>query len=192
METSRRSIILVNVGCLTLILALAIGGWLIWNPQLFYSPVTLQGIIVERDSGKAVKDAEMRFRIYGRRGPRIPFAAGPMSEGHEKIIRVDKAGRFSISFKDDFIELIEITTTGDPVPDFTAIFQRFDGVEYVTEGYLHDRGNSLYPKAPEPYARDYVIRIDQAKRSDRPERKSYFRNHRREAEETDEHSARTP
>ena len=192
METRRRSILLVNVGCLTLILALAIGGWLIWNPQLFYSPVTLQGVIVERDSGKSVKDAEMLFRIYGRRGPRIPFAAGPLSEGHEKIIRADEAGRFSISFKDDFIELVEITAAGKLVPDFTAIFQRFDGVEYVTEGYLDDRGNCLYPKAPEPSARDYVIKIDKTERAERPERKSYFRNHRKGAEETDEHSARTP
>ncbi|MDF1756286.1 MAG: hypothetical protein P1U89_26090 [Verrucomicrobiales bacterium] len=102
-----------------------------------------------------------------------------MAEGKEKTVQLNESGQFAISFKDDFIRLLEITSHGDLIPDFTATFQRFDGVEYITEGYLHDRGNSLYPKAPAPYSRNYLIEIDLAERTDKPKRKSYFRNHQK-------------
>lgn len=154
-----------------------VGGGMIWilsNERYLRHSVTIHAKILDRDTLQPVPGCRLVFRTTGRRGfyP-FPHTAGPMSDGELSSVDTNASGELRFSFRDDHLTLEEIYRDGALVEDYTTYFHRFDGIDRVSECFLHERGGAHYPKASDPYFREYTIVLSSTPRSKPPKGRSY-------------------
>jgi hypothetical protein len=149
-------------------IVIVVGGliWLLSNERYLRHPITIHAKFLDRETLQPVPDCRLVFRTQGRRGfyP-FPHTAGPMSEGILSSVDGNASGELRFSFRDDHLILEKIYRDGVLVDDYTAYFHHFDGIDFVTECYLNERGGALYPEASDPYLREYTIVLSTTPRS---------------------------
>ena len=124
--------------------------WLYWNPWILKEPIRVSGQILHSELNEPAPNAFIVFREYGWRGLPIPNGSGGSLHDRRMLtVRADANGRFSTSFRDDWIEVSEIKVDGDIMPDFDVLFTN----RTITNASLHRKyfrlGRAAYPDDPE-------------------------------------------
>lgn len=96
--------------------------WLYHNPWAMHSSIRVSGQILHSATNEPATNASIVIREYGWRGIPVPNLSGRTLQDRRTItVRADANGKFTISFKDDWIEISEIRVDGETVPDFDVI-----------------------------------------------------------------------
>jgi hypothetical protein len=93
----------------------------------------------------------------------LPIPFSPQWHVHFKqhTTNATESGEIVISYRQDYLRVDSLLIDGVAVTDYQSTFHRFDGTDFplvpigsqITEQY------GIYPKAPDPYRRNYTIKI---------------------------------